>query len=382
MKNYFLGVAANYTKEELFHHTFGIGREKDIKLLEQYLGKRYGGEAILCKNGRSALALTLKAYFDPGDVIIVNGFTCYAVYEAVKVAGLVPLFADIEKESLNFSIKTLEKAEKRSSNSEGEKKKVEWSKVKGIIIQNTLGIPVDILQIESFARKHNLTIIEDLAHCAGMKYLDGREAGTVGAGTICSFGKDKSIDTISGGAAILRAPVKHQIKRPTARPRFADSFRARFYPLFGAIYRGLSHVKLSGVFMGCLLKLKMVEKSADNKLDVKRRINRIQAKRALIQFKKLKKGGKSPIRKFYLVRDRDQVLSQLTKRGYYFGGIWYDKPVSPERYYKKVHFPEQDCPNAVYVAKHIVNLPTYYTDKELAEARNIIKNNLEEGIDG
>ena len=53
-----------------------------------------------------------------------------------------------------------------------------------------------------------------------------------------------------------------------------------------------------------------------------------------------------------------------------------------ERYYKKVHFPEQDCPNAVYVAKHIVNLPNYYSKLELREAKKIIDNNIEEDMDG
>lgn len=369
MKKYYLGVAANYTRKELIQHTFGIGREKDIKALERYLSKRYSGEAILCKNGRSALALALKAYFDPGDKIIVNGFTCYAVYEAVRAAQLVPLFVDIEKSDLNYSVKTLEAIK-------------DWTQVRGIIIQNSLGNPVDIAAIKELAEKHQLTIIEDLAHCAGVKYPDGREVGTVGAATACSFGKDKSIDTISGGAVILREPYQHKISKPNMKPEFADSFRARFYPLFGAMYRGLAHVRLNGIFMRCLLALKMVEKSADNRLDTKRKINKIQAKLALKQFDALKKSGEPPLREFYLVRDRAQVLKRLERAGYYFGGVWYEKPVSPERYYKKVHFPEQECPNAVYIAEHIVNVPMYYTKSELTKAHSIIKDNLEEGANG
>ena len=62
---------------------------------------------VLCKNGRSALCLALKAYFQPGDAVIVNGFTCYAVYEAIRAAGLTPIWADISREDLNFDLNAL-----------------------------------------------------------------------------------------------------------------------------------------------------------------------------------------------------------------------------------------------------------------------------------
>ena len=106
MKRYFLGMAANY-KGRLWAHTFAIGRERDRGALQRFLTKKYGGQAILTKNGRSALALALKAYFEPGDAVIVNGFTCYAVYEAVKAAGLVPVWADISSGDLNYNATTL-----------------------------------------------------------------------------------------------------------------------------------------------------------------------------------------------------------------------------------------------------------------------------------
>ena len=249
--------------------------------------------------------------------------------------------------------------------------------VKGIIIQNSLGNPVDITAIEKFAKQYNLMIIEDLAHCAGVKYTDGREAGTVGAAAALSFGKDKSIDTISGGAVVLRHPCKNTIKAPSKLPRISDTLRARFYPLFGAMARGLSYVHLSGAFMRCLVKIHWVEKSADNKLDLERKIAKFEAKLALKQLKNLKKSGEKPIREFCLVRNRAELLKKLQENGYYFGGFWYERPVSPERYYKKVHFPEDECPVAVEVAEKIINLPTYYSKEDLAPARKIIAEYME-----
>lgn len=324
--------------------------------LSSYLGERYGGEAILTKNGRSALALALKAYFHKGDKIIVNGFTCYAVVEAVKAAGLVPVFADIEEETLNFSARTLEKVVNESCT--------------GLIIQNTLGNPVDIREIERFAGKHGLMIIEDLAHSAGVVYADGREAGTVGMATAFSFGKDKAVDTVSGGALVLRYPCKNRIKAPTEIPQFSDRIRARFYPMWGSLCRRLTRVHLGGVLMRFLIRTRLVERSADNKLDLSRTLAPFEAKLALEQFRKL---GKGPLRDFALVQNRGEVLKELRAAGYYFDGFWYEKPVSPERYYASVGFPEEACPTAVKVSQTIINLPRYYKSSDLAGARKIIR---------
>lgn len=357
MRYYFLGQAAHYSRKERLAHTFAFGKKRDSKNLADYLKNHYDAErAILAKNGRSALALALKAYLDKDSEVVVNGFTCYAVYEAVKAAGMKPVFADINKTDLNFTIESI--------------KKVLTKNTKAIIIQNTLGNPVNIVAIEKFAKDNGLIIIEDLAHCVGLKYSDGREAGTVGDATVLSFGKDKSIDTISGGALVLRAPYKNDIKAPSKAPKFADTFRARYYPLFAGISRGLQHIKLGGPWLKFLLKIHFIEKSADNKLDLTRRPNHFEAKLAL---KQLKSRPKNPIREFMFVKERDELLKRLKKKGYFFDAFWYEKPVSPIRYYKKVNFDEAACPVATEVAAKIINLPTHYEKAKLQPAIKIIK---------
>ncbi len=359
MRRYYLGLAAKYSEDgAILGHVFSHGREKDCKKLEEFLAKKYDGEAILTKNGRSALALALKAYFKKGDEIIVNGFTCFAVYEAVKAARCKPIFVDINPRDLNFSPKSLKAAAK---------------KAKGIIVQNSLGNSADVELIEKLAGKHGLVIIEDLAHSAGMKYPDGREAGTIGAATALSFGKDKAIDTVSGGAVVLREKAQNKIAKPSARAKASDTLRARFYPLFGALSRALTPIHLGGALMRGLIKIHFVEKSADNKLDLNRKISRFEAKLALEQLKHLRKKAEWPLRYFYLVDNRAEVLEKLKRAGYYFGGFWYERPISPERYYKKVHFPEKDCPNSVKIAGQIINFPTYYSDRDLILAKKIIE---------
>lgn len=359
MKHYFLGLAAS--RRGSIRQLFTCARGRDCLVLEKYLTEKYGGAfGLTVKNGRSALAIALKTNFSKGDKIIINGFTCYAVVEAVKSAGLEPVFADISRKDLNFTAETLEKAWQEDP-----------EKIKGVVIQNSFGNPVDIRAILKFAQLHRLKIIEDMAHCVGVKYANGYEAGTVGSAAAFSFGKDKSIDTISGGAVVLKRPVA----KPNLSPRLSDSLRARYYPLFGAICRKLSYIHLNGAFMSFLLKIHWVEKSADNKLEMNRRLAPFEAKLALRQFRQIEKGERKPgvKRKFYLVKNRDEVLAKLREAGYFFDGFWYEKPVSPERYYKKVHFPEDKCPVAVEVAEQIINFPTFYSEKDLELAEKIVK---------
>ena len=368
-KHYFLAQASRFSAGERLDHLFAVGTKKSQKALCAHLAKRYGSDeahVAVTKNGRTALAIALKTVLEPGSKVVMNGFTCHAVIEAITAAKMTPIFADINPETLHYDDKTLEKLLAKHPD------------IKGIIIQNTLGIPVDIAKFEKLAAKFNFQIFEDMAHCTGAHYKDGREIGTVGVATALSFGKEKSIDTVSGGAVIFRNPPKNTVKAPQKAPKLSDHLRARLYPSFGATCRSLTKIHLGGILMRTLLKLHFVEKSADNKLDLERKPSKFEATRALIQIKALSKTGEKPLREFCFVDDRKELLDRLKTAGYFFDSFWYEKPISPERYYKKVHFPEKSCPNAVYAAEHIINLPTYYKKKDLEPAKKIIANYLED----
>ncbi len=370
-RHYFLGTAAGFSKKWRIRMRKEHGSDKDLANLATYLCDEYGGkQAIVTINGRSAIAAGLSYYLrdylgqQSGEVII-NGFTCYAVVQGVKAAGFNPIYADIDKKTLNFTTETLAKVVTRNT--------------QAIIVQNTLGNMVDMKSIEKFCREHNLLLIEDLAHCTGRVYPDGREAGKVGKIVVFSFGKEKSIDVINGGAVVFRDQNFQPVSEPKNQNVGREEFRARIYPTIGAIYRALSYVGLSSVFMRLMLKLKWVVKAADAEVDyTNKTIGNFQAKLALSQLKNRQKLGMKPIREFYLVNNRSEVMQKLRRAGYYFGGFWYERPVSPERYYKKVRFPEKTCPIAVEVSQKIINFPTYYSEKILEPARKIIKEYLEE----
>lgn len=366
---FFLGQAGNYRAKDTIKHTFAMASKKWSSMLHHYLANYYGTEVknvFLMNNGRSALAAALKTYLKPGSEVIINGFTCYAVLQAVEKANCTPVYADINKKTLNFDTKTLTDTIKRHPNA------------KAIIIQNTLGICVDMKSIEQFAQKHQLVIIEDLAHCAGFNYPDGRKVGSVGVAAALSFGKGKSLDSITGGALILNQlpkTTKTTVHFGYQAPKLSDSLRARFYPLLAAIGRFTTKIHLQKYWYGPLIRLHFIERAVDAKLSFTRRPAHWQAKLILGQLQDIAKNGAKPIRTHRLVKDRVKVLNELEKAGYNFREVWYDVPVSPVRYYKQVNFDEKACPVATEVSAHIVNLPTYYPASELNHAIKIIERN-------
>ncbi len=397
-KHYFLGTAAGWSRAEIERQRREAGTHQDTLNLYHYLFREYGAkQAIITRNGRSAIAAALDTYHlfewverppvmeypnlpykelmkkqaeyekrirekyrhSRGEIII-NGLTCRAVVQGVEAAKFTPVYADIDRKTLNFTVETLEK--------------VVTPETKAVIVQNTLGNMVDIRAIEQFCKKHGLTLIEDLAHCVGRFYPDGREAGKVGEIVVFSFGKEKSIDVVNGGAVGFRNRKIFMIPIPQKAPPEEEAERARMYPTYGLWYRRLSYVGLHGVLMRYLLKTGRVVRSAEGEIDWEERgLSDWQAKLALEKLKKRRRLAEKPLREFYLVRDRALVLRKLRRAGYYFDGVWYDKPVGPARYYAGIKFPERECPVAVEVAERIVNLPNYYSAKELAPARKIIE---------
>lgn len=403
----FLGQASNYRGRRIWRHLFAHGSAADSRRLRQALARRYGAtthaDVQLYHTGRSALAAAIQSLVPAGSPVIVPGLTCIAVIRAIKAAGCTPVYVDIDPATLQYDLAALARTLKQLSTSVKPLQLDKSDKVcyTGIVMaQNTLGRSLAMGKIQTLADAAHFAIVEDLAHSAGRFYPDGREIGTVGAAAVLSFGKGKSIDTIEGGAAILRrtafpvvqphvtsksaasatksatstpvAPLQ-PLAQPTTQPRRSDQLRDRWYPVFGWLARGLYHLGLGRFFLGALHRLHWLARSADAVLDPDQALPDWQAKLALAQLSTL---PTTPLREHYFVQNRPAVLQSLARAGYQLTEIWYDTPVSPARYAAEAAFPTKACPQTAWVAAHIVNLPTWYPETKLAPARALIQQHL------
>ncbi len=371
-----LGQASNYRVGQVFRHLFACGGRRDSEILQEKLAGKYSVQPeniALYHTGRSALAAAIQSVSAGQHCpVILPGLTCIAVVRAIRAAGCTPVFIDITPRTLEYDYAKLEqKLQELSKKSPKTIKSIDKSSDVCynriiILVQNTLGISWNVSNIEKLAEKYHASIVEDLAHCAGRLYPDGREVGTVGAATALSFGKGKAIDTIEGGAVVLRNDQKPA--QPARKPRWSDRWRDRWYPLFGLISRW--NAKLGRYFLGALVKIHWVQRSADAELDLNTMLTHWQARLAAEQLDRL---PQTPLRDFRLVKNRPAVLQELQRSGYYFDETWYDTPVSPPRYAKEADFPAEECPATVEISEQIINLPTWYPPDRLARAYEIIK---------
>ena len=170
-----------------------IGFNKSRNSRELFLDEVYKlfnyKKAYLFGSARSALYSILKSLnHSNGSEVLVTGFTCEVVPNAIINAGYTPIYVDINPTTYCMDPKIVEKLITR--------------KTRVIIIQHTFGIPAQINELLSIAKKYNLFIIEDCAVSLGSKYK-GKLTGTFGDAAIFSFELSKTITSCWGGMLLL-----------------------------------------------------------------------------------------------------------------------------------------------------------------------------------
>ena len=362
---------------------------KDVNL-NKYLEEKYGGEAILLFKGREAITLALQTLNLPEDSqVAVNGFTCYAVYRAIEEAGCKPVLIDIPKDDLNFTRSDL--ASNLAKNAD----------IKAVIVQNTLGFPCDIEEISKFCKEKKLILIEDLAYSVGAKYKNGMEAGRVGDFTMLSFSQDKIIDGISGGALIIKN-FKFQISNfKFTNPSFGRQLKDRLYPILTWKIRNTYDFGVGKVLHFIFKNLGLLSTLMDNSLyrllklpsfyqalaldSIERLEKDITHRKKIaniykenlsrkIMFEKLNSqiDNSSNLRFPIFVNNRETLIKFLKNKKFYISDIWYDAPIAPKRFMKKINY-NNDCPNAEKISDVILNLPTH---KNISEKQALYLSDL------
>lgn len=366
----FQALGSNYSFSWSMRQLFAIGSKKDSKQLTKTLENRYGGHAYLYAKGRDALSEAVRICMEDGSSqVAINGLTCSVVVEAIEDLQATPLYLDVDPDTAHFSAAELETAIKNNPD------------ICAVIVQNTYGQTCDIGQIESMARARNIVLIEDLAHSVGQTYPDGREVGTVGDLVMLSFGRDKLLDVVNGGALVVRsAHLASSVQPPSDHSSLLSQFRDRIYPTLTLKVRRLYDTGLGKAIHSIMYKTGLAVRSADGGIYRTAGMPHWQAKLALERFTHLdelnehrrarmseyeryfgesliSRGG--TIRAAVRVKDREATLGQLRDAGYELSDTWYDSPIGPSRKYEKIAYPEMDCRNSVEISKNIINLPTH-----------------------
>ena len=156
-----------------------------VKELEEKLSSFLQVPNILATtNGTLPLQIAIKALGLKGE-IITTPFSYVATTSCIVWEGCKPVFVDIHPEYLTIDETKIEAAITDNTSA--------------ILATHVFGNPCDVEAIEKLAKKYDLKVIYDAAHCFGVKYK-GKSIFEYGDVSTCSFHATKIFHTGEGGA--------------------------------------------------------------------------------------------------------------------------------------------------------------------------------------
>lgn len=158
------------------------------KMIAEYTGSKH---CIVVNNGTISLTLAAIAVgIGQDDEVIVPNYTMIASPNSVKMIGAIPVFVDVEPETLCLDFELMKKAVTK--------------KTKAIMLVTANGRypKTDIEKYVQFCKDNNIALIEDAAQSLGSFYPNKKHIGTMGDVASFSFSAPKIISTGQGGCLI------------------------------------------------------------------------------------------------------------------------------------------------------------------------------------
>jgi perosamine synthetase len=150
-----------------------------------YTGARYG---VATSSGTTALHVALAALgVQPGDEVIVPGFTWVSTANVVEHLGAKAVFCDIELATFNIDPDRLDA--------------LVTPRTVGIVPVHLFGLSADLDAVLAIAKRHGLWVLEDCA-CSLGGWYHGTHTGRLGEVGCFSFHPRKSVTTGEGGMVI------------------------------------------------------------------------------------------------------------------------------------------------------------------------------------
>jgi len=259
------------------------------------------------------------------------------------------------------------------------------SAAKAVIIQHIFGYPADIKSIALWCRKNNLLLIEDLAQAYGARDRDGKPLGYYAKAVVLSFGRDKIIDAVSGGAAVIKSKSNWQKAAFSKQVSSCQQIKDLIYPFLTWIIRNTYSLAMGKLLHAASKKLKLISsptasptsqicslppayaklalkqlQEIDKQLRHRKKISKIYLKAAKNSFIGEKTINRAANLRFPLMLDKPDKLARfLQGKKIYVADRWYRRPVDFGSLRKETLYRKSSCPNTEKLCRKIFNLPTH-----------------------
>jgi perosamine synthetase len=147
--------------------------------------------AVAVNSATAALHLALNVLNVAGGEVITTPMTFVSTNHAILYNDAVPVFADIEPDTLNIDVESI------ARNVTG--------RTRAIIVVHYGGHACDMDPILALAQGYDIPVVEDAAHGCGGSYK-GRKLGSLGTIGCFSFHAVKNLATGDGGMITLADP--------------------------------------------------------------------------------------------------------------------------------------------------------------------------------
>jgi len=293
-------------------------------------------EAIGVASGTDALHLSIDALgIGEGDEVITTPFTFIATAEAILYTGAMPVFVDIEPDTLNIDVSQIEANITK--------------KTKAILPVHLFGHPADMINILDIAKKYRLKIIEDCAQSLGAE-VNGKKAGSLGDAGCFSFYPSKNLGGYGdGGMVILNdsgvADIIRELRNHGSKGSYKHK-RVGFNSRLDEIQAGILLVKL--------LRL--------DKYNIKRRQNAALYNNLLsdkVRCPVEKQGAYHVFHQYTIISNKRDEIHQRLKENGISSVVYYPVPLHLQEALKFLGYQKGDFPVAEKAAKEVLSLPMY-----------------------
>lgn len=190
---YFIQGHSHLTESEIneVRHTLEYGGLDVVKQYDVEMAALIGsGYGLSFAAGRMAFYSLLKSLnIGNGDEVILLGFTCSVMVNAVLRTGAKPVFTDVDLETFGSDPEAIED-------------KI-TNRTRMVVAQHTFGIPCKIEEIAKIVRKYGLFLVEDCALTLDSS-SGGIKVGNFGDAAIFSTDHTKPLNTLIGGFLYTR----------------------------------------------------------------------------------------------------------------------------------------------------------------------------------
>ena len=153
--------------------------------IARLFGKKYG---VMVNSGSSANLLAFEVLNLPkGSEVITPLLTFSTTVAPILQKGLVPVFCDVNRHTLQININQVEQAI--------------TGKTRALMIPSLMGNIPDLPRLKKIAKKHKLFLIEDSCDTVGAK-INGRPTGAFSDISVTSFYGSHIINGAGGGGMI------------------------------------------------------------------------------------------------------------------------------------------------------------------------------------